>query len=209
MVREKKRRKKSVLVTPKINPAWLDPAHAVQRVQHPTRRRSTKNGAKYRPRIASPAPLSPDSLGPIFIIHGVWLGLSAFIIQTYKESCLCVESGISLLFLISIFDEIIGGPTLFQLLSIPRAFYHLCLSLFSSFGNILWSGVGIFGSLLLYIHASEFRVSGRRFSVESRHTARTPGLGVKPTLPWVFRGIGNLVITGLIIDAYIGRHGCR
>lgn len=209
MVREKKRRKKSVLVTPKINPAWLDPAHAVQRVQHPTRRRSTKNGAKYRPRIASPAPLSPDSLGPIFIIHGVWLGLSAFIIQTYKESCLCVESGISLLFLISIFDEIIGGPTLFQLLSIPRAFYHLCLSLFSSFGNILWSGVGIFGSLLLYIHASEFRVSGRRFSVESRHTARTPGLGVKPTLLWVFRGIGNLVITGLIIDAYIGRHGCR
>lgn len=144
MVREKKRRKKSVLVTPKINPAWLDPAHAVQRVHHPTRRRSTKNGAKYRPRIASPAPLSPDSLGPIFIIHGVWLGLSAFIIQTYKESCLCVESGISLLFLISIFDEIIGGPTLFQLLSIPRAFYHLCLSLFSSFGNILWSGVGIF-----------------------------------------------------------------
>lgn len=109
MVREKKKRKKSVLVTPKINPAWLDPAHAVQRVQHPTRRRSTKNGAKYRPRIASPAPLSPDSLGPIFIIHGVWLGLSAFIIQTYKESCLCVESGISLLFLISIFDEIIGG----------------------------------------------------------------------------------------------------
>lgn len=196
-------------MTPKINPAWLDPAHAVQRVQHPTRRRSTKNGAKYRPRIASPAPLSPDSLGPIFIIHGVWLGLSAFIIQTYKESCLCVESGISLLFLISIFDEIIGGPTLFQLLSIPRAFYHLCLSLFSSFGNILWSGVGIFGSLLLYIHASEFRVSGRRFSVESRHTARTPGLGVKPTLPWVFRGIGNLVTTGLIIDAYIGRHGCR
>lgn len=196
-------------MTPKINPAWLDPAHAVQRVQHPTRRRSTKNGAKYRPRIASPAPLSPDSLGPIFIIHGVWLGLSAFIIQTYKESCLCVESGISLLFLISIFDEIIGGPTLFQLLSIPRAFYHLCLSLFSSFGNILWSGVGIFGSLLLYIHASEFRVSGRRFSVESRHTARTPGLGVKPTLLWVFRGIGNLVITGLIIDAYIGRHGCR
>lgn len=196
-------------MTPKINPAWLDPAHAVQRVQHPTRRRSTKNGAKYRPRIASPAPLSPDSLGPIFIIHGVWLGLSAFIIQTYKESCLCVESGISLLFLISIFDEIIGGPTLFQLLSIPRAFCHLCLSLFSSFGNILWSGVGIFGSLLLYIHASEFRVSGRRFSVESRHTARTPGLGVKPTLPWVFRGIGNLVITGLIIDAYIGRHGCR
>lgn len=196
-------------MTPKINPAWLDPEHAVQRVQHPTRRRSTKNGAKYRPRIASPAPLSPDSLGPIFIIHGVWLGLSAFIIQTYKESCLCVESGISLLFLISIFDEIIGGPTLFQLLSIPRAFYHLCLSLFSSFGNILWSGVGIFGSLLLYIHASEFRVSGRRFSVESRHTARTPGLGVKPTLPWVFRGIGNLVITGLIIDAYIGRHGCR
>lgn len=196
-------------MTPKINPAWLDPAHAVLRVQHPTRRRSTKNGAKYRPRIASPAPLSPDSLGPIFIIHGVWLGLSAFIIQTYKESCLCVESGISLLFLISIFDEIIGGPTLFQLLSIPRAFYHLCLSLFSSFGNILWSGVGIFGSLLLYIHASEFRVSGRRFSVESRHTARTPGLGVKPTLPWVFRGIGNLVITGLIIDAYIGRHGCR
>lgn len=133
MVREKKRRKKSVLVTPKINPAWLDPAHAVQRVQHPTRRRSTKNGAKYRPRIASPAPLSPDSLGPIFIIHGVWLGLSAFIIQTYKESCLCVESGISLLFLISIFDEIIGGPTLFQLLSIPRAFYHLCLSLFFFF----------------------------------------------------------------------------
>lgn len=193
-------------MTPKINPAWLDPAHAVQRVQHPTRRRSTKNGAKYRPRIASPAPLSPDSLGPIFIIHGVWLGLSAFIIQTYKESCLCVESGISLLFLISIFDEIIGGPTLFQLLSIPRAFYHLCLSLFSSLGNILWSG---FGSLLLYIHASEFRVSGRRFSVESSHTARTPGLGVKPTLPWVFRGIGNLVITGLIIDAYIGRHGCR
>lgn len=197
-------------MTPKINPAWLDPAHAVQRVQHPTRRRSTKNGAKYRPRIASPAPLSPDSLGPIFIIHGVWLGLSAFIIQTYKESCLCVESGISLLFLISIFDEIIGGAD-----SLPASIDStgLLSSLFKPFFLLLgtYSGpvLGYFGSLLLYIHASEFRVSGRRFSVESRHTARTPGLGVKPTLPWVFRGIGNLVITGLIIDAYIGRHGCR
>lgn len=39
-------------MTPKINPAWLDPAHAVLRVQHPTRRRSTKNGAKCVPRSA-------------------------------------------------------------------------------------------------------------------------------------------------------------
>lgn len=89
----------------------------------------------------------------------------------------------------------------------------LLSSLFKPFFLLLgtYSGpvLGYFGSLLLYIHASEFRVSGRRLSVESRHTARTPGLGVKPTLPWVFRGIGNLVITGLIIDAYIGRHGCR
>lgn len=152
-------------MTPKINPVWLDPAHAVQRVQHPTRRRSTKNGAKYRPRIASPAPLSPDSWSDFYYSRSLIGTFCIHHINVQRILPVCRIWDKFVIFDIDFWRDHWGAD------SLPASIDSMGLlsSLFKPFFLLeTYSGpvLGFFGSWLLDIHASEFRMSGRRVFVE-------------------------------------------